>query len=1581
MAGYDIATLALTVDSQGFVSGVDQASSALGRFQQQSVLGTGTAGRLDSAVQGLWVRMKQLAAVAGASWGFLKLAGMTKEVVMLSARFSTLGVVMERVRQNIGKTAEEMEALELGLRKTGISMIESRQQLIAMTQANLDLANASKLARVAQDAAVVGNTNSSNAFARLIHGLRTGQTDVLRMLGLQVNFQEAEKKLADQLNKTVGALTLKEKQQARVNAVMDQAKSIQGSYEAAMTDAGKILQSTVRYVEDLKVIIGEVFKPQFTAFVKAYAKALQDSQEWVQANTDKLIMMKDMLVAVAKAIGLVLYAWVMVKAAMVFFGIINGLRAMAFTLKLVEGGLLTTTKAAVIFKTVMTAITAHPIVAVTTAVLGLAAAFFMLRKRKKESEIADLKGLQAPSGITNEQAERFKEIEREAQAANKAMIEAREEFERLQRLRQRPTGYNLLGNTATTARGDKAKPGEEQAYAAVKMFNEQKITIQVLLPILADLSKRYGTVNGSLMDLYTNAQKMNGAFAYQAQLTAEAAAQAQAETDAANELAAAEARAAAERLAALRDTEREFKRNGEQQAALRSALSESVSAYQELTKVQLDDNAARSAAAPLWEAWERVQVGAEGRVRSLAEALEQGVPKAREYYNMALLQAQGARGLEEAVNSAVEAQERMLKAEQDMDAEMAGGQARIDALTREVNALREGRSAYENFLQTEQRRQFIEKAGAGVAAEYRMEREKQAAAEYDLMRARDHALQKLQKQVAAEQAYKEREKQKREDAEERARQEIQKGNELYVNALRGLQEAFAQTFQKIFDNGINSFKDFADSVVQIFKQMIAQIAAAMLVKEFGLDTLMKKVLGGTKTGDKGGLGVLLKQPWSYKGAAVAGATGALAGYTSGSPIAGALTGAGAGLMMAGPMGAVVGGVAGIVGGLFGLGKKAAEARRLFTEALKQWDEAFDRFGQVGRLARSDLESSMDSLEAEFEKMGRDLMKTFKVAMEGHEFESGDAEYMAKGMAALERAGILRKGGAERMLELLDKYRKAEQELFVVKAQEAAMAAGSLRVQRMRLEQDERGAAELELSLSLQERELALKQKYGQVLPPAIAMEWERIKLLEQEALARKLTVDAMQKQAEQNDQMLGLSERELGVRLRQATTDEARIRIEKELADLAAQRSYSAELAAAEAAVAAGEMTVEMFARLAAVLGDELTLALADSAKAAADAAKALVWQRYATAQSTEARIAELTGDTTGAEVIRRNLEIAEEIRNAEALRDAGFITAEAFDRLRAALLASALTAEQMQAALIEQAAGSVAEIRAKIEEMKGNTDGADLIRRTAAVANEIKTAQELVEVGALTQEMFEEFRDLLLESLLPLEEVTDALGFFGDAATSTMQNLQSLADRALGLIGATTEQQGQYALSLLKLNPAFDQLIGSAASFADAGSMIQQWLASNFPDASGLAGMTEEDRTWWSNLMTQASPLVSLANRYREEQAALLEQQTVQQTEQKKTSLYTEESVGVLLRLDALQATANVYLREIRDGVAGGALGFTFGGNMSMNINVTVNGVDEAYGTAAGNQIGGQVAAVLDRKLSARATFSRSSKGAYKPL
>ncbi|MBP9869923.1 MAG: hypothetical protein KBC53_00290, partial [Nitrosomonas sp.] len=215
----------------------------------------------------------------------LKLTSLINEAATLSQRYNELGIVLDVVGRNAGLARSEVDATTESVRKQGISMIESRQIVTRMIQSQIDLSKATELARLAQDAAVIGQINSSEALDRLVFGITSAQVEVLRGIGINVSFEQSYSKLAKEIGVTQNALTEQQKLQARLNVVLGEASKISGVYEGAMANAGKQMRSTQRIAEDLKVKIGGLFDQTSIFAVTAYTNALKEADSNVENFT------------------------------------------------------------------------------------------------------------------------------------------------------------------------------------------------------------------------------------------------------------------------------------------------------------------------------------------------------------------------------------------------------------------------------------------------------------------------------------------------------------------------------------------------------------------------------------------------------------------------------------------------------------------------------------------------------------------------------------------------------------------------------------------------------------------------------------------------------------------------------------------------------------------------------------------------------------------------------------------------------------------------------------------------------------------------------------------------------------------------------------------------------------------------------------------------------------------------------------------------------------------------------------------------------------------------------------------------
>jgi len=218
---------------------------------------SGSIRSTESALGGL----KNALVACGVAAAAYKAIDYLKDSAMLAAQVGMQEVALRHVGAQAGYTRKELDGYTKALEDQGITTRESINNLTRMAQSHLDLAAASKLARVAQDAAVISNENSSQTFEALLHGITTLQPEVLRQHGIIVDLEKAYSAFAATSGRAAKDLTQQEKQQIALNAVLDQGKVIAGTYEEAMGTVGKQITSMPRYIEETSLAIGKGLMP------------------------------------------------------------------------------------------------------------------------------------------------------------------------------------------------------------------------------------------------------------------------------------------------------------------------------------------------------------------------------------------------------------------------------------------------------------------------------------------------------------------------------------------------------------------------------------------------------------------------------------------------------------------------------------------------------------------------------------------------------------------------------------------------------------------------------------------------------------------------------------------------------------------------------------------------------------------------------------------------------------------------------------------------------------------------------------------------------------------------------------------------------------------------------------------------------------------------------------------------------------------------------------------------------------------------------------------------------------------------
>jgi phage-related protein len=237
----------LSAETAQFTKGMENARRSADELTQAS-------NRLRGAVVGVGV-------VAGTATAAI--IGFGIKAFNAAARVDELNIALNAVGKSTGYGYQKLNETALAIKSMGIEMEIAQKATLKYAQNNLELAKASEVARVAQDLAVIGAMNSSDAFDRLTHAIITGRSEVLKSVGIQKSAGAAYAEYGASIGKAAKDLTATEKQTAVLNLVLKEGARVAGTYEAAMTTPGKVLRSFARLHNDLAVSIGSVLVSGF----------------------------------------------------------------------------------------------------------------------------------------------------------------------------------------------------------------------------------------------------------------------------------------------------------------------------------------------------------------------------------------------------------------------------------------------------------------------------------------------------------------------------------------------------------------------------------------------------------------------------------------------------------------------------------------------------------------------------------------------------------------------------------------------------------------------------------------------------------------------------------------------------------------------------------------------------------------------------------------------------------------------------------------------------------------------------------------------------------------------------------------------------------------------------------------------------------------------------------------------------------------------------------------------------------------------------------------------------------------------
>jgi len=254
----------IQVNAKGAVAQINRIAKALQNLQQ--VAGAvphdlldifKNSGGVASSAKSLASAIETVASAMGA-WA---IQDAVTDSTILAARVQNLDTVMRNMGATAHYTDGELSLYEQQVRKLGITTQVTREVLSKFAQNGLDLAKASDIARIAQDAAVISGQNSSEVTEKLTIAIQRLDTRMLRNVGILVNLRQEYQQYALATGRVETQLTAAEKQQILMNAVMRQGAALSGNYEKSLGDVYKQYTSLDRVIEEATVQIGQNFIP------------------------------------------------------------------------------------------------------------------------------------------------------------------------------------------------------------------------------------------------------------------------------------------------------------------------------------------------------------------------------------------------------------------------------------------------------------------------------------------------------------------------------------------------------------------------------------------------------------------------------------------------------------------------------------------------------------------------------------------------------------------------------------------------------------------------------------------------------------------------------------------------------------------------------------------------------------------------------------------------------------------------------------------------------------------------------------------------------------------------------------------------------------------------------------------------------------------------------------------------------------------------------------------------------------------------------------------------------------------------
>lgn len=310
----DVGELQIAVDTGDVdkaTSSLDNLAAGAGRAENAAggaAAGVARVGESADTATGSVIGLTTAVEALATSWLGMKLIGQIEEIGQITMRYQMLDATMTVMANNAGMYGYQLREIKKDMEGQGISALQASKSLQIMAAAHIDLKRANELSTVAMNAAAIAGIDVSQAMDNVVRGLASGETRILRHMGLMVNFKQAYKDFQTEVLHSTRALTADEQASVRMNATIEEGRRRQGALAAAMGTAGGQMVLMKAQVTDLQELLGRAFNPALNELVGAFGarlkEATDDLKAWYASGEGAVWAnnMKEDLVAVANTL-------------------------------------------------------------------------------------------------------------------------------------------------------------------------------------------------------------------------------------------------------------------------------------------------------------------------------------------------------------------------------------------------------------------------------------------------------------------------------------------------------------------------------------------------------------------------------------------------------------------------------------------------------------------------------------------------------------------------------------------------------------------------------------------------------------------------------------------------------------------------------------------------------------------------------------------------------------------------------------------------------------------------------------------------------------------------------------------------------------------------------------------------------------------------------------------------------------------------------------------------------------------------------------------------------------------------------